>query len=136
MLDTVRSSVSLSPMFSWGNPTQRPNGCGSTLNQRAFVVSAVVNRSSLRAHKERTDGGLSPQKTSPHPVLIGSGRGTPFPACKSRWNNSWGNLLLASAQRVFTAFDIVAIQFLKIEALRAEYQNPRMAVLIKTEVHR
>lgn len=38
----------------------------------------------------------------------------------------YGDLLLASAQKCFRAFDIVAIQFLKVEALRAEYQNPLM----------
>jgi hypothetical protein len=38
----------------------------------------------------------------------------------------YGDLLLASAQIRFTAFDIVALKFLQIEALRAEYQNPLM----------
>lgn len=55
MSDTIRCRESLSPMFSRGNPTQRPNECCGISAQRAFGVSAVVNRSSLRAHKERTD---------------------------------------------------------------------------------
>ena len=55
MTDTVRLRVSLSPMFSWGNPTQRPNGCGATHDQRAFVVSVVVNRFPLHARKEKTE---------------------------------------------------------------------------------
>ena len=38
----------------------------------------------------------------------------------------YGDLTLASAQQCFRAFDIVAPKFLKIEALRAEYQNPLM----------
>mgnify|MGYP003450127065 FL=1 len=53
-IDTVRLRVSLSPMFSWGNPTQRPNGCGATHDQRAFVVSVVVKRFPLHARKEKT----------------------------------------------------------------------------------
>ena len=55
MSDTIRCNVLLSPLFSWGNPTQRPNDADCRQRQRAFVVSAVVNRSSFRAHKERTD---------------------------------------------------------------------------------
>ena len=55
MSDTICCRESLSPMFPRGNPTQRPNECGGRHIQRAFVVSAVVNRSSFRAHKERTE---------------------------------------------------------------------------------
>ena len=38
----------------------------------------------------------------------------------------YGDLTLASAHSCTMAFDIVAPQFLQIDALRAEYQNPRM----------
>ena len=38
----------------------------------------------------------------------------------------YGDLTLASAHSCEMAFDIVALQFLKIDALRAEYQNPLM----------
>lgn len=43
-------------------------------------------------------------------------------------------LLLASAQAVKTAFDIVAPKFLKLDALRAEYQNPFL-VQLKSQVN-
>ena len=38
----------------------------------------------------------------------------------------YGDLTLASAHSCTMAFDIVAPQYLQIDALRAEYQNPRM----------
>lgn len=55
MSDTIRRTESLSPMFLGTPPTLRPNDVACGQCQRAFVVSAVVNRSSLRAHKERTE---------------------------------------------------------------------------------
>ena len=64
MSDTIRCNVLLSPLFSWGNPTQRPNDADCRQRQRAFVVSAVVNRSSFRAHKERTEGLAHPRRAA------------------------------------------------------------------------
>ena len=48
------------------------------------------------------------------------------PGLRIPLEQQYGDLLLASARNVLTAFDIVAPKFLKIEALRAEYQNPLM----------
>lgn len=53
MSDTIRCTGSLSPVFSWGNPTQRPNDDACRHYQRAFVVSVVVNRLPFHAHKEK-----------------------------------------------------------------------------------
>jgi hypothetical protein len=55
MTDKRRSGVVESQTFHGGNPSLRPEGCCRYSIQRAFFLSAVVNRSSLRAHKERTD---------------------------------------------------------------------------------
>ena len=93
-----------------GETPLRPNGC--CLDQHSagrFLLSVVVNRFPLHlAHKEKTDGGPSPRKTAPHLVLIGSSTGTRLLACKSHWNDSTGDLSLASAHTIASVQDIVA----------------------------
>jgi hypothetical protein len=58
MTDKARSGAIESKTFHGSNPSLKPDECCRYSIYRAFFLSAVVNRSSLRTRKERTDGGV------------------------------------------------------------------------------
>lgn len=54
-VDTIRCTGLLSPVCSWGNPTQRPNDDACRHDQRAVVVSASLFSTSSRAQTQVSD---------------------------------------------------------------------------------
>ena len=131
-LDTgyVRGVSSLSPMFHGGNPAKGPMDSAPNRVQRAFCLSCV------RGHSNRFLYSTGPQRRNRWRALAPQDFATPgidrvrqecaTTGLQIPLERQYGDLTLASAHSCTMAFDIVAPQFLQIDALRAEYQNPRM----------
>jgi len=101
--------------------------------QRASFFLPLVRGSNriLPRPNKKNDGRLSPQKRLAAPGLDRVQQGNATSGLRISLEQQYGDLLLASAQVVETAFDRVALKFLKVEALRAEYQNPLMGNQLK-----